>query len=124
MPAIVTSHLLVDDAAGFDNVMTRVYRRWAGQGLRFASWTRPRVRCRLRFYPLRATPACALSSPACSAQHRRSHIGDEAHTCEITRRRAAMARIPFATRNDIDEDERAAYDRFVASRSQQWANTG
>jgi 4-carboxymuconolactone decarboxylase len=37
---------------------------------------------------------------------------------------AAMARIPFATRNDIDEDERAAYDRFVAARSQQWANTG
>ena len=35
-----------------------------------------------------------------------------------------MARIPFVTRNDVDEDERPAYDAFVASRSRQWAISG
>lgn len=35
-----------------------------------------------------------------------------------------MARIPFATRNDIDDDEKPAYDAFVAARYRQWAISG
>jgi 4-carboxymuconolactone decarboxylase len=35
-----------------------------------------------------------------------------------------MARIPFVTRNDVDQAERTAYDAFIASRSRQWAISG
>ena len=35
-----------------------------------------------------------------------------------------MARIPFATRNDVDADERPAYDAFVAARYQRLAISG